>query len=556
MAAEAEEAEVSQATRISRRQFLKTGAAGSATFAASAAIGAPSPAREARPNFLFIITDQQGLDTISAAGCTDVHTPNMDRLARRGVFFSESYSTNPLCSPARSSMFTGRPTLETGVIQNNLPIRPDMPNIGQWLGPRGYEMVYAGKWHVPNSWPARIPGFRVIPTGMGGQGQIGDAAISRACQGDLRNRKRSDPFFLVASFLQPHDVCQYVSMYRNAPDELPYPQIADQLPELPPNFEFDRREPARLARFKRPQWSEQQWRYYVWNYHRMVEMVDAEIGRVLQALDDSGYADSTIVIFTADHGEGRGRHQMVLKNYLYDEAAKVPLIVSCLGRVLAGKSDKTHLVSGVDIVPTVCDYAGIASPPDVRGRSLRPFLEGKDSPSHEFVFAEVTKTGRMIRTDRYKYVMYHGDEVEQLFDMQADPWETKNLASESPHADALKGHQKLLAEWEAKLHVHPQTPTKRTSVCPRNPRTSRPSVPMPSRPSKKPGLTTLSRCLIPSISTMRMRTVTWLACSRTCVTGSQRSRARPSCPNGRRTEPRPRTSRRQSRASGTMTMLG
>ena len=135
------------------------------------------------------MTDQQGINTISANGCQNIHTPNMDRLAHAGVSFIESHSTNPLCSPARSSMITGRMTSETGVITNDLPIRSDIPNLGQWLGAGGYETTYIGKWHIPASYPSSIPGFKVIPTGIGGQGNIGDSAVSRACQGYLRNRR-------------------------------------------------------------------------------------------------------------------------------------------------------------------------------------------------------------------------------------------------------------------------------------------------------------------------------------------------------------------------------
>ncbi len=443
---------------ISRRDFLKTGTLGGAALATGclARGQAPRPAcTQGRPNFLFIITDQQGLDTMSAVGCADVDTPNMDRLVRSGVSFMQSYSTNPLCSPARSSLFTGRPTLETGVIQNNLAIRPDLPNMGQWLGERGYETVYAGKWHLPVSFSPEVPGFELIPTGIGGQGNIGDGAISRACQAYLHSRTGADPFLLVASFLQPHDVCQWVSMHRKAPDELPYAEIAQKLPELPPNFRYDTNEPARLRNTNRPKWSPEQWRYYIWSYYRLVEMVDAEVGRVLQALDDTGETENTIIIFTADHGEGRGRHQMVLKNYLYDEAAKVPLIVSCPDRMLEDRRDETRLVSGLDVLPTVCDYAGVERPGDLSGRSLRSLLEGGNVDWREFAPAEVNKTGRMIRTPEYKYITYEGDPVEQLFDMQSDPGETRNLAGEGKHADALAAHRKLLTDWEAGLDKAP-----------------------------------------------------------------------------------------------------
>lgn len=443
-----------------RRQFLKTGALASAALVAGRLPGARGRTMRTskRPNFLFIITDQQAIDTISANGCRYLRTPAMDHLARTGVSFQESHSPNPLCSPARSSFLTSRMTSETSVVVNNRPIRSDIPNIGQWLGERGYETVYAGKWHLPQSFTPEIPGFDVICTGLGGLGNLGDSAVSRASAAYLRNRRSKEPFLLVASFLQPHDICQWVTMHRNPPDELRYPVLTDELPPLPANFEFDPREPKPVAR--RPSrtwgWPEWHWRYYVWSYYRHVEMVDAEIGRVLQALEDAGERENTVVLLTSDHGEGMGRHQMVTKNYLYEEALKVPLLFSCPGQIAEDVKDAAHLVSGVDIVPTICDYAGVETPPRALGRSLRPWLEQRPADGHEFVAAEVTRTGRMIRTQDYKYITYQGDPVEQLFDMRADPGETKNLAGESAHAAALEEHRKLLRDWESRLDVAPE----------------------------------------------------------------------------------------------------
>lgn len=442
---------------VSRRGFLKAGVAGAAAAAigCTPALRAGGAATARRPNFLFIITDQQGLDTLSALGCKDLSTPHLDRLARQGVAFLESYSANPLCSPARSGMMTGRPTTETGVVVNGRPIRSTLPNMGQWLGQAGYETVYAGKWHLPAGYAADIPGFNVIATGIGGQGGVCDADVSRACQAYLRSRRPGKPFLMVASFLQPHDVCQFVGMHQKSGEMVFYDAVADELPPLPPNFNYDTNEPERVKRRPRPKWSDEQWRYYIWNYYRMVEMVDAEIGRTLQALEDSAEAANTIVVFTADHGEGRARHHLVTKNYLYDEAAKVPLIVSCPGRIQENRQDAAHLVSGLDILPTVCDYAGIEAPPKMRGRSLKALLEGKSPAWREFVTAEVTVTGRMIRTPRYKYITYKGDPVEQLFDMQSDPGETKNLAPDAGFASDLKAHRDLLARWESDLEVAP-----------------------------------------------------------------------------------------------------
>ena len=276
----------SRPARYSRREFLGAGAVGGAALVPGVGKAGPRPSPK-RPNFLFLITDQQGLDTLSALGCPGIHTPNLDRLVRRGVSFLESHSTNPLCSPARSSLFTSRTTCETGVIVNGKPIRSGIPNLGEWLKQEGYETAYCGKWHVPGAYTMQIPGFTVIPGGLGGQGTLGDQCVSSASEGYMRNRRSEKPFFLVSSFLQPHDVCNWTGRRKRRPEPLPFPEIADSLPPLPPNFHYDPKEPKRGAPGRIPGegWTEQQWRYYIWSYYRMVEEADHEVGRVLRALE-------------------------------------------------------------------------------------------------------------------------------------------------------------------------------------------------------------------------------------------------------------------------------
>jgi choline-sulfatase len=442
------------ANNLTRRDLFRAGAATLAT--AASGFGMPALASGKRPNFLFIITDQQGMDAISAHGCPDVHTPNIDRLVHSGVSFQESYTAYPLCSPARSSMFTGRMPSETGVNTNQIPILSSIPNLGQWLGREGYETIYAGKWHLPEGCTESIPGFTTLPGGISGQGNMGDSAVTRACQGYLLNRAAAKPFLMITSLLQPHDICSWVSDHFGPKGWEAAPHIGGPFPALPPNFNFDPREPETLAKRRRPQWSGEQWRFYLWSYYRHVEMVDAEIGRVLNALEDSGERENTVVILTADHGEGRGRHHMVLKNYLYDEAAKVPFLVSWHGRIPAGKRDTSHLVSGVDIMPTICDYAGLKAPGDIVGRSVRPLIEDRNIEWREFVAAEVAGGGRMIRTPGHKYVVYPKDPVEQLFDMEGSPGETKNLAPDSAQAATLAAHRKLLKDWTSHLKVAPR----------------------------------------------------------------------------------------------------
>jgi choline-sulfatase len=435
---------------MNRRNFIRTSALGTSGLAIRTARAAST-----RPNILFLMADQLSMDAITAHGNKLVRTPNIDRLARAGVSFRDSYTTYPLCSPARSSMFTGRMPSETGVTDNNTSIRKEIPNLGQWLGARGYETVYSGKWHLPETYAVTMPGFTVLPGGYGGHGQLGDAAVSRACQAWLHSRSGQSPFLMAASLLQPHDICTWIGAHDHNAEWEKTVQVSGPLPPLPANFEYDRKEPARLAKSHRPHWNEQQWRYYLWNYYRHVEMVDAEIGRILDAVEDAGHAKNTLIVMTADHGEGSGHHQKVMKNFLYDEAAKVPLFIAWPGETPAGKQDTAHMVSGIDLMPTLCDYAGAPAPEGVVGRSLKPLVDGKNVQWREMIAAEVAGGGRMVRTSECKYIVYPNDPVEQLFDWKTDSAETHNVAADSKYARALQEHRNLLKDWESRLKPAP-----------------------------------------------------------------------------------------------------
>lgn len=460
-------------TRTSRRDFLKTSVVASGAVMASPAVASPAVMRERKPNFLYIICDQLGLDAIGAHGCKDVRTPYLDKLINTGTTFIESHSTNPVCSPARSSMMTGRMPDETGVITNGRPIHRSCPTVGHVLGASGYESVYCGKWHLPGAVPGPQEGFRVLPA-RGGQGDIDDTAISRTCEAYMRNRASSDPYLLVASFLQPHDICFWGNhVAGRLPEELPFAEIEDQLPELPPNVRSRPKAPAALDARARVsmQRTDLQWKYYLYVYHRMIEMLDADIGRLLEAVEDSGQADNTVICFTSDHGDGQGRHGHVSKWYPYDEAVKVPLSFTCPGLIDA-RQDTSHLASGVDIMSTLCDLAGVDGPERQQGRSLRPLLQGDANIEwRDFVYSEFQQKGRVIRSDDFKYVHFEDDPIEQLFDMKNDPWEMTNLYEDPAYADVLKDHRKMLADFRATLQ--PVAPT--------------PSIekPKPKRPAKK-----------------------------------------------------------------------
>jgi len=458
-----------QARQINRRDFIKLSTGSVAVLAGGISAGnlfAASKSRQPKPkNIVLIFTDQQHIDTIAAGGCRHVRTPALDRLKKSGVSFTQSYTPNPLCSPARSAVFTGRTSSECGVHINGRSIRSDIPNLGQWFSQHtNYETFYAGKWHLPRTYTLDIPGFKVIHTGIGGFGYLCDTAMSRACEGFLRNRSKSKPFLLIASFMQPHDVCEWLRLNLENPDGLRYPQLAGRLPELPANFNFDKNEPKDIKNKRlrddpfrgKSKWNEEHWRYYRYSYYRNIEHLDAEIGRILRTLEDWGYIDDTLIALTSDHGEGMGHHQMVRKNSFYDEASRVPLLFSWPGHISENKTEAFHLASGLDLMPTLCDYAGIKPPKNMRGRSLRSILEGDVLSWGHFVVTEVSSNkARMVRSQRYKYITYKDDPVEQLFDMIDDPGETKNLVADSKYASTITEHRRILKDWEARLDVAP-----------------------------------------------------------------------------------------------------
>lgn len=488
---------------VNRREFIQTAGAASAaavtgTASSNFALGADQKGTGAKPNILIVVCDQMNLDAISAyQRFFDHHawlahwvdTPNLDDLVLNGVSFTESHSPNPVCCPARSSMFTGRYSLETGVVVNNVGIDQSVLNMGQWFEQNSnYHRAYCGKWHAGGPWnnpdvsgPRKIPGFDTIPNGPGSWGRHMDYGISTGIEAYVRNHQGDQPFLAVAGFMDPHDICFWSPrLGTGRTRHSDFFDLRDQLPELPPNLSYDFNEI-----WENPVgYSEMQWKNYIYDYCRMVERLDRNVGRILRAVRDRG--DDTILLFTSDHGDGVGRHGRVGKWHPYDEAVKVPFIVyGPKFGIQRNVIDTEHLVSGVDIMSTVCDYAGIKSPPHSRGMSLRPLLEGKSVEWRESLFAELQQGGRIIRSGRYKYVMSYErapeknrkavnenylttddtatrflpedtsrlKRVEQamLFDMKNDPWESRNLIDDPKYRPVIDEHETLLANFETAM---------------------------------------------------------------------------------------------------------
>jgi arylsulfatase A-like enzyme len=198
----------------------------------------------------------------------------------------------------------------------------------------------------------------------------------------------------------------------------------------------------------RKDYGEKDWRIYRWIYCRLTERVDRHIGRILAGLREAGLEKNTLVIFTSDHGNMDAAHKLASKELFYEEAVRVPLIVRQKG-VTAGATNTTHLVStGLDILPTLCDYAGTKPPAHVLGRSLRRMAEGRPAGEWRTCVASENGQCRMIRSARYKYTVYpRGDNREFLVDMLNDPGEMRNLANDRRFEEVLGRHRHLLREW-------------------------------------------------------------------------------------------------------------
>ena len=469
---------------MKRREFMRTtvGAA-----AGSLLITAPSRAerqeRRGRPNILFILTDQQHAGMMNCAGNRWLNTPAIDSLAASGMRFQRAYATHPVCVPSRFS-------LQTGLMPSAVGMRSNQPCEGQvdltdaqvrgCLGHRlrgaGYETVYAGKIHLPMRMNSiESLGYRLLTRNR-------RRGLAERCADFLR-RPHTRPFFLFTSFINPHDICYMaINAARRAGGSPSMDNVAsrtvegllepvrssgdveefvqENCPPLPGNFEIPEGEPECIAMhyvrgfraYVREHWGETEWRLHRWAYCRLTEMVDGEIAIMLDALRETGLDRNTLVVFTSDHGDLDAAHRLEHKDVLYEESVGVPLIMSHPGVIPAGAVDDAHLVSnGLDLLPTLCDYAGAAPPVGLHGSSLRAPAEGRNASNwRRFLVAE-SKHGRMLRTDRVKYCIYEsGANREQLMDLADDPGEMRNLAGLESRRPVLEHHRALLRDWVAR----------------------------------------------------------------------------------------------------------
>ncbi|MFO0810274.1 MAG: sulfatase-like hydrolase/transferase [Gemmataceae bacterium] len=437
------------------------------TLALSFVVAGPLPARDpARPNVLLLFADDQRADTIAAWGNRHVRTPNLDRLVSRGTSFRNNYcfgaNNGAVCIPSRAMLMSGRTWLD---LPNDLK---DTRLLPECLRAAGYATFATGKWH--NGKPSLVRAFpnarSVFFGGMAdhtkvpvadvtdgkvvnertaekfSSEQFADAAIDF-----LRSHKGGGPFFCYVAFTAPHDPRNPPEAYRQAyyRDRPPLP--ANFLPQHPfDNGMTKNLRDENLAPYPR---TESAIRDQLCEYYGLVTHLDEQVGRILAALESTGHAADTIVIYAADSGLAVGSHGLMGKQSLYEHSMKCPLIVAGPG-VPAGKSTEafTYLF---DIVPTVCGLTGAALPGPPAGEDLRPVWTGAKPKVRDSVFLPFQGLMRSVRDDRWKLIVYPPIDHRQLFDLKADPDERHDLAADPAHAAEIERLIGLMKTWQAKV---------------------------------------------------------------------------------------------------------
>lgn len=457
---------------------------------------------EKKPNILFIVTDDQRFDTIHALGNSEIITPNLDRLAARGTSFVRAHiaggTCGAVCMPSRAMILSGRNPFHLEELGGNIP--QEHKTLAETFKNNGYETIGLGKWH--NGCPAyarsftqgakiffggmwdhwNVPTCRFDPTGKYDNvinfvvdfysdnhpqqqhcdefdpGKHSSTLLTDSAIELLKeNVHKENPFFMYLAYLAPHDP-------RTMPDSFREMYDPEKI-TLPPNFQniIDTNYPLMvhrdesLAAYPR---DEKEIRRHIAEYFAMITHLDYEIGRLLDALHESGEEENTLIVFTGDNGLAVGQHGWLGKEDIYEHGVRIPLIMA--GPGIAENRRNDAYVYLYDIFPTLCEKVGIEIPSSVDGKSFAQLLDGEHGDSfRDELYLIFDKFVRGIKDDNYKLIEYRNGDGEEdkwtfLYDIKNDPWETKNLATDEKYKDKVAEMRKKIIrhrdEWEEQSH--------------------------------------------------------------------------------------------------------
>ena len=455
-----------------RNDVVRLGALAGVAFYFYAVCGASAATK---PNILFIMSDDHAAHALSAYGSRLNQTPNLDRIARDGMLFRNCFVNNSICTPSRAAILTGKYSHKNGVTVFNRFDGAQL-HLAKYLQQAGYQTAMVGKWHLFSD-PTGFDYWNVLP----GQGLYNDPVMIEMGKTNklkgytsdliadisidwLRKRDPSKPFCLMSQPKAPHREWTPPAKYTNlfAGIDLPLPDTFDDdyrgrsraLPEATMRMEH-----LRKADLKAPvppglsPEQEKRWRYqrYIKDYLRCIASMDENVGRILDYLDQSGLATNTIVIYTSDQGFFLGDHGWFDKRFMYEESLRMPLLVRWPGHIRPGtKSDA--MVMNIDFAPTLLEAAGVSAPKDMQGRSFVAALEGRKLRNwrtsmyyryYHYPGDHQVQPHYGVRTERHKLIYFNKLDEWELYDLEKDPRELKNVYAERDYASTVK---KLKAE--------------------------------------------------------------------------------------------------------------
>jgi arylsulfatase A-like enzyme len=449
---------MSSFVRVSRLAVSAALLACSTPFTATAA-----PTQPQRYNMVFILVDDLRFDTMGflTAG---LQTPNIDFLARNGVYFPNAVVTSALCSPSRATILTGQTARNHGVIDNNDSSEKGLTFFPKYLQSAGYQTAFVGKWHMGQASDAPRPGFDywVSFRGQGNyfpadgqmlnvngkqveqKGYITDELTDYAMDWLEHGRDSSKPFFLYLSHKAVHSEAKPPARYAKQ-----YADLDIKLPASLANTEENNRGKPMWVRNQRNSWhgadfpyhTNQSLKDYVREYYRTLSPVDDSVGRILKWLRQNKLENNTLIVFYSDNGFLFGDHGLIDKRNAYEPSVRVPMVAYAPGLLPKGVVNPAR-VRNLDLAPTFLDVAKVAPPAQFEGKSVLPVASGKVAPSawaeDDFVYEYYwewtfpqTPTTFAIEHGRVKYIQYHGVwDIEEVYNLDRDPEEMNNLAND------------------------------------------------------------------------------------------------------------------------------
>lgn len=427
---------------------------------------------DTRPNVLFLLTDDQNFQTVSALGNSYIDTPNMDRLVRSGTTFTQAHvmggMNGAISQPSRAMLLTGRGLMD--VHRNGSVIPPDEKTFPEFFREAGYTTFGTGKWHSDKASFNRsfMTGANIFFGGMHNPGKNGELGHVRPFLNDYDSTGRYDngarvkasdhtfssklyadaaidfissqkgaetPFLAYVAFTSPHDPRNIHPDYGKeyAPADIPLPE--NFMTEHPfDTGDLDVRDEKLLPTPRDPGAVRQERAFY----YSMVNEVDVQIGRILDALEKNGMADNTIIVFAADNGLAIGSHGLLGKQNLYEESIRIPLVF-CGPGIPEGKKTDAYCYL-YDIFPTLCNMTGLSQPSSVEGESLLPVIDGEKEHGRESLLLAYMNLQRAVKKDGFKLILYNvdGQRHPQLFDLKNDPAELNNLYGNPAYIDVQK----------------------------------------------------------------------------------------------------------------------